>query len=83
MKNSLRWYPTTCIKNDYKIGLLEELWADVWFALWWSLFFSCIASYRVQLIVRPDVTIIKECVKQEWNKKLGGPCLRMSHTRAS
>ena len=24
--------------------------------------FSCIASYRVQLIVRPDVTFIQECV---------------------
>jgi len=33
MKNSLRWYPSTCIKNDYKIELLEELWTDVWFAL--------------------------------------------------
>jgi len=25
-------------------------------------FFSCIASYRVQLIVRPDVTFTQECV---------------------
>jgi len=24
--------------------------------------FSCIASYRVQLIMRPDVTFIQECV---------------------
>jgi len=24
MKKSLRWYPSTCIKNDYKIGLLQE-----------------------------------------------------------
>jgi len=39
MKNSLRWHPSTCIKNDYKIGLLGELWADVWFALQRSLFF--------------------------------------------
>jgi len=39
MKNSLHWYPSPCIKTDYKIGLLGELWADVWFALWWSLFF--------------------------------------------
>jgi len=33
MKNSLRWYPSTCIKKDYKIVLLEELRADLWLAL--------------------------------------------------
>jgi len=85
MKNSLHWYPSTCIKNDYKIGLLEERWADVWFALQWSLFFSCIASYRVQLIVRPDVTFIQECVcacdyrKWEWLISL---CQQLSPSRS-
>ena len=46
MKNSSHWYPSPCLKNDYKIGLLGNF-GRIYGLLTSEAFFSCIASYRV------------------------------------
>jgi len=63
MKNSLYWYPSPCIKKNYKIGLLGNFGRMYSLFASEACFFSCIASYRVQLIVRPGLTFIQECVR--------------------
>ena len=55
MKNSLHWSPSPCTKNDYKIGLLGNFGRMYRLLTSEACFFSCITSYRVQLIVRPSL----------------------------